>query len=99
MEVAGSNEDGSFASRFEAWVEYTLRKVDEADWVKLEGSVPLFLFGLDLDDGTGACLDNGYGDDIAVFGEDLCHPELSSDDALQHGNNLILRCYLPKTNL
>ena len=44
-EIAGSNQDGSFANSFEAGLEYTLRKVDEGELVNGDDTIGVVAVG------------------------------------------------------
>ena len=49
---------------------------------QLHSGVAFLLGSLLLDDGAGARLDNGDGDDLAVFVEDLRHTDFLANDCL-----------------
>lgn len=50
----------------------------------LDGLIALLGGGLALDDDAGTGLDDGDGDDLPLFIEDLGHAQLLSDDSFAH---------------
>src|ERR1700686_3115001 len=57
-------------------------RLDEFDEAELRGVVAVFFLGPGLHDDAGARLENGATHEDAVFGEDLRHAELDSDDSV-----------------
>ena len=58
---------------------------------ELNGFIAFLFFRHLLDDHTGACLDDGNGNDFSRFVEDLGHPDLLADNGLLHYKLFLLR--------
>ena len=63
---------------------------------ELDGGVAVLLGGADLGDHAGPGLDDGDRDDPVVVVEDLGHPELGAQDAL---DDAFVMCSLPSLEL